>query len=141
MARDRDEAKSQQEEVTDSHNTDANYLAQLVDLGIALSAEQGREELNEKILLADRKFTNADGGSLYLVNNEESELHFRILMNDTLNTFFVTGREAEKPFPPLPLYDEEGRPNYRNIATNVALSGKSINIEDAYCAEGFDFSG
>ena len=85
-----------------------------------------------------------DGGSLYLVNKEESELHFRILMNDTLNTFFVSGREDEKPFPPfppLPLYDEEGRPNYRNIATYVALSGKSINIEDAYCAKGFDFSG
>lgn len=141
MARGRDVAKSHQKEVTESHKTDANYLAQLVDLGIALSAEQGREELNQKILMAARKFTNADGGSLYLVNNDESELHFRILMNDTLNTFFVTGREAEKPFPPLPLYDVEGRPNYHNIATYVALSGKSINIEDAYSAEGFDFSG
>ncbi len=141
MARERDGAKSHQKEVTESHKTDANYLAQLVDLGIALSAEQGREELNQKILMAARKFTNADGGSLYLVNSDESELHFRILMNDTLNTFFVTGREAEKPFPPLPLYDVEGRPNYHNIATYVALSGKSINIEDAYSAEGFDFSG
>lgn len=141
MARERDGAKSHQKEVTESHKTDANYLAQLVDLGIALSAEQGREELNQKILMAARKFTNADGGSLYLVNNDESELHFRILMNDTLNTFFVTGREAEKPFPPLPLYDVEGRPNYHNIATYVALSGKAINIEDAYSAEGFDFSG
>ncbi|MBX2829691.1 MAG: GAF domain-containing protein [Rhodospirillales bacterium] len=141
MARERDEAQSHTPDVIDSQKTDANYLAQLVDLGIALSAQQGREELNEKILMAARKFTNADGGSLYLVNKEESELHFRILMNDTLETFFVSGREAEKPFPPLPLYDEEGRPNYRNIATYVALSGKSINIEDAYCAKGFDFSG
>lgn len=141
MARERDGAKSHQVEVTESHKTDANYLAQLVDLGIALSAEQGREELNQKILMAARKFTNADGGSLYLVNNDESELHFRILMNDTLKTFFVTGREAQKPFPPLPLYDTEGRPNHSNIATYVALSGKSINIEDAYSADGFDFSG
>ncbi|WP_417826749.1 GAF and HD-GYP domain-containing protein [Thalassospira povalilytica] len=141
MAREADGAKSHQKEPTGSQMTDENHLARLVDLGIALSAEQGREELNQKILMAAREFTNADGGSLYLVNREESELHFRILVNDTLDTFFVSGREAEKPFPPLPLYDDEGRPNYRNIATYVALSGKAINIEDAYCAKGFDFSG
>ncbi|RCK23408.1 GAF and HD-GYP domain-containing protein [Thalassospira lucentensis] len=141
MTREGDGAKDLPKEGTETRETDANYLAQLVDLGIALSAEQGREELNQKILMAARKFTNADGGSLYLVNKDESELHFRILMNDTLNTFFVSGRENEKPFPPLPLYDVEGRPNYRNIATYVALTGKPINIEDAYCADGFDFSG
>lgn len=141
MTREGDGAKDLPREGTENRETDANYLAQLVDLGIALSAEQGREELNQKILMAARKFTNADGGSLYLVNKDESELHFRILMNDTLNTFFVSGRENEKPFPPLPLYDVEGRPNYRNIATYVALTGKPINIEDAYCADGFDFSG
>lgn len=141
MARESDGAKHHQADGTKRRKADANYLAELVDLGIALSAEQGREGLNQKILMAARNFTNADGGSLYLVNREESELQFRILMNDTLNTFFVSGREAEKPFPPLPLYDDEGRPNHTNIATYVALSGKSINIEDAYATDGFDFSG
>lgn len=141
MTREGDGEKGLRDDGTGNREADANHLAQLVDLGIALSARQGREELNQKILMAARKFTNADGGSLYLVNNDESELHFRILMNDTLKTFFVSGRENEKPFPPLPLYDVEGRPNYRNIATYVALSGKAINIEDAYCADGFDFSG
>ncbi|WP_052065595.1 HD family phosphohydrolase [Thalassospira australica] len=141
MARESDGAKHHQADGTKRRKADANYLAELVDLGIALSAEQGREGLNQKILMAARNFTNADGGSLYLVNREESELQFRILMNDTLNTFFVSGREAEKPFPPLPLYDDEGRPNHTNIATYVALSGKSINIKDAYATDGFDFSG
>ena len=94
MAREADGAKSHQKEPTGSQMTDENHLARLVDLGIALSAEQGREELNQKILMAAREFTNADGGSLYLVNREESELHFRILVNDTLDTFFVSGREV-----------------------------------------------
>lgn len=141
MTREASAADGHLKEMAFSSKTDATYLAELVDLGIALSAEQGREELKEKILRAARSLTNADGGSLYLVNEDESELQFRILMNDTLDTFFVAGRENEKPFPPLPLYDDEGQPNHRNIATYVALNGKSINIEDAYTAEGFDFSG
>tara|TARA_R110000868_G_scaffold162903_2_gene394531 strand:- start:71431 stop:73182 length:1752 start_codon:yes stop_codon:yes gene_type:complete len=141
MTRITDDLNDRPTGVTPSRNTDARYLAQLVDLGIALSAEQGREELNQKILLAARQFTNADGGSLYLVNKDETELQFRILVNDTLDTFFVSGRENQKPFPSLPLYDGQGNPNHKNIATYVALSGKSINIDDAYIAQGFDFSG
>jgi HD-GYP domain-containing protein (c-di-GMP phosphodiesterase class II) len=136
-----DDLKNRPNGITESVDADAHYLAQLVDLGIAMSAEQGREELHQKILMAARQFTNADGGSLYLVNKDETELQFRILMNDTLDTFFVSGRENEKPFPPLPLYDAAGNPNHKNIATYVALTGESINIEDAYFADGFDFSG
>lgn len=46
------------------------------------------------------------------------------------------------PFPVLPMYDPEtGQPNYNNVATAAALSGEAINIEDAYEAEGYDFSG
>ncbi len=141
MTRIGDDLKNPPTRTARGADTDARYLAQLVDLGIALSAEQGREELHQKILMAARQFTNADGGSLYLVNKDETELQFRILMNDTLDTFFVSGREHQKPFPPLPLYDADGNPNHKNIATYVALSGEAINIEDAYFADGFDFSG
>ena len=141
MARERDGTKTHLNVVTPVSKTEANHLAELVELGIALSASQGREELNQKILMAARNFTNADGGSLYVVNQEESELHFRIMVNDTLETFFISGRETEKPFPPLPLYDDQGHPNHASIATYVALTGKAINIEDAYSADGFDFTG
>ncbi|MCC9620140.1 GAF domain-containing protein [Thalassospira sp. MA62] len=120
---------------------DTIHLAQLVELGIALSAEHAREKLNEKIVRAARNFTNADGGSLYLVNPEETELHFRILINDTLDMLFVASDDSAQPMPPLQMYDDQGQPNHSNIATYVALSGKSINIEDAYFADGFDFSG
>ncbi|MDP2698371.1 HD family phosphohydrolase [Thalassospira sp.] len=126
----------------DNSATEARHLARLVDLGIALSAEHGRDELNQKILMAARQFTNADGGSLYLVNADETELNFRILVNDTLKTSVVAGDQGEYPFPPLSLYlPETGEPNHNNIATYVALTGQAINIEDAYSAEGFDFSG
>ena len=42
----------------------------------------------------------------------------------------------------LDLHDPEtGEPNHRNVATHVALTGQSVNIPDAYVAEGFDFRG
>ncbi|OSQ38551.1 diguanylate cyclase [Thalassospira mesophila] len=119
----------------------ADQLSKLVDLGIALSAEHDRSALHQKILQAARDFTNADGGSLYLINENERELHFRIMVNDTLNRFVVAGDQQQYPFPPLPLYLPDGTPNHQNIASYVALTGEPINIVDAYAAEGFDFSG
>ncbi|GAB3122202.1 HD family phosphohydrolase [Novispirillum itersonii] len=121
---------------------DASYLARLIDLGIALSAETNHDRLTEKILVEAKEFTKADGGTLYLVGDDGQSLHFKILRNDTLNTVLggTTGRPV--PFPPLRLFNAEtGAPNHNNVATHVALTGRSINIEDAYTAEGFDFSG
>ncbi len=69
-------------------------------------------------------------------------LEFTIIRNDTLKIAKggTTGEWAS--FPPLPLYDPEtGEPNHHNVATHAALTGKSINIADAYEAEDFDFSG
>jgi HD-GYP domain-containing protein (c-di-GMP phosphodiesterase class II) len=44
------------------------------------------------------------------------------------------------PFYPIQLY-HDGRPNHGMVAAYSALTGKTVNIADAYCAEGFDFSG
>jgi GAF domain-containing protein len=50
-----------------------------------------------------------------------------------------TGNEIA--FPPLPLYDQSGKPNHNNVATHTALTGKSVHIPNAYTTEEFDFSG
>lgn len=123
------------------NSPEAGQLAKLVDLGIALSAEHDRSALHQRILQAARDFTNADGGSLYLLNEDESELHFRIMENDTLQRYVDDGDQQQYPFPPVPLFRADGSPNHENIASHVALSGESINIADAYAARGFDFSG
>lgn len=123
-------------------DVDSSYLSRLIELGIALSAETNHDRLTEKILVEAKEFTKADGGTLYLVGDDGQSLHFKILRNDTLNTVLggTTGKPV--PFPPLRLYSAEtGAPNHNNVATHVALTGRSINIEDAYTAEGFDFSG
>ncbi len=131
----------QHDAIRPPNNLAAGQLAQLVDLGIALSAEQDPNALNQRILQAARDFTNADGGTLYLLNDDESELQFRIMANDTLQRYVDAGDPQQYPLPPVPLYLSDGRPNHQNVASYVALTGKTINIVDAYAAEGFDFSG
>ena len=48
---------------------------------------------------------------------------------------------VEITLPDLHLYDDAGTPNHHNIATYAALTGKTVNIEDAYETKDFDFSG
>ncbi len=113
----------------------------LVDLGIALSAERNHGRLMEMILKGAKSITNADGGTLYLVTEGNDALRFEIMLNDTLNVAMGGTSGKDIPFPPLRLHDEAGAPNHKNVASSCALTADTINIEDAYDAEKFDFSG
>ena len=114
----------------------------LIELGIALSSEHNHDRLMEMILLEAKRIPNADGGTLYLHNEDDRTLEFRILLNDTLNTAMGGTSGTEIKFPPLQLYDPEtGEPNNKNVATSVALNKKMSNIADAYEADDYDFSG
>ena len=113
----------------------------ILPLGIALSAERNFDRLQERILSEAKSICNADAGSLYL-RTKDDQLKFVIVTTDSLKLSLggTTGHEVW--FPPLPLYDPgTGQPNNRNVATYVALQGRSVNIPDIYQAEGFDFSG
>ncbi|RCK51736.1 diguanylate cyclase [Thalassospira profundimaris] len=133
--------RDQDSTVRSAQSIEAGHLAKLVDLGIALSAEQDANALNQRILQAARDLTNADGGTLYLLDEEERELQFRIMANDTLGRYVDAGDPQQYPLPPVPLYLADGSPNHQNVASYVALTGETINIIDAYAADGFDFSG
>lgn len=133
---------SQQTSSTAYGAAEAANLQRLIEVGIALSAERNHDRLTEQILMEAKAFTNADGGTLYLVDEDERKLNFKILRNDTLKTAMGGTTGINIPFPGLPMYNPEtGEPNHNNVATHVALTGLSINIEDAYTAQGFDFSG
>ncbi len=114
-------------------------IRNLSDIGLALSREKNMNKLLEMILLESKLIANADGGTLYMIDKDT--LRFEILMTDSLN-FHMGGTAHQAPsFPPLGLYTESGKPNNTMIAVHVALTGETINIPDAYKAEGFDFSG
>ena len=120
----------------EAHRPD--HYSRLIELGIALSAEHDHARLLERILVGAKEMANADGGTLYLTEGEG--LAFAIMRNDSLDIAKGGTTGEEITFPPLPLY-RDGAPNHNNVATHVALSGETVNVPDAYEAEGFDFSG
>lgn len=118
-------------------------LERLNDIGAALSSQRDLPRLLERVLVAAKDITRADGGTLYLCSDDRNSLHFAILRNDSLGLAFggSAGDAPGERFPDLPLRRPDGSPNDNLVAAYCALHACTINIGDAYGAEGFDFSG
>ena len=116
-------------------------LEELNHVGIALSKVKDTSRLLEAILVAAKKITNADGGTLYRVDTEKKLVHFEILRTDSLNIAMGGTTGVEVPFYPVRLFDDEGRPNNSMVVAYAVLRDETVNIADAYGAGGFDFSG
>jgi len=114
-------------------------LEQLNAIGASLSAERDIDRLLEAILTAAKTITRADGGTLYRVT-EEHTLRFEIVRTSSLRYYLGGTTGNPVPFYPIQLY-KDGRPNQSMVAAYAALTGKTVNIADAYTADGFDFSG
>lgn len=125
--------------------TEASRFWRLIDIGIALSAERNVSRLFERILNEAQAITQADGGTLYLLKEQEGQLvlQFEILRNNSLGV--VMGGTSGNPvtLEPMHLYDQvSGEPNHHNVATHTALTKRLVNIPDAYdLHDEFDFSG
>jgi HD-GYP domain-containing protein (c-di-GMP phosphodiesterase class II) len=125
------------------HSSDnlIHRLKELNEIGIALSQQRDLDSLLEIILLAAKRITNADAGTLYLYQAEQQILRFEIVRNDTQKTAMGGTSGVAIRYDPVRLYDDEGNPNHAMVVSHAALTGETINIPDAYAAEGFDFSG
>ena len=120
-----------------------DQIKNLSKIGVALSKEKDMGKLLETILLEAKRISAADGGTLYM-KTEDNRLKFEIMMTDSLGIHY--GGTSPKPIPdtisPVKLYKPvTNQPNYYNVSAYAALTGKTINIKDAYTEKGFDFSG
>jgi HD-GYP domain-containing protein (c-di-GMP phosphodiesterase class II) len=115
-------------------------LEQLNRVGIALSKERDITKLLEAILVAAKDVTHADGGTLYRMTEDKS-LKFEIIRNDTLGIAMGGTTGVEIPFYPIYLFDKQGAPVKTMVAAYAVHHDRSVNIADAYTAEGFDFTG
>ncbi|RKY56515.1 MAG: phosphohydrolase [Candidatus Neomarinimicrobiota bacterium] len=116
-------------------------VKQLSKIGAALSAERNLPKLLQMILEEARKFTKSDGGTLYMMNDDERSLRFEIVQTGSLN--IRMGGTSGNPIDwyPVKLYLQDGKPNHAMVSAHVALTGKIVNIPDVYNVEGFDFTG
>jgi two-component system response regulator HydG len=94
----------------------------LIEISIALSSETDLSRLLERIIYELRLLTNADGGSLFLVEN--GRLRFEVAQNNTLKLMQGEDFQFFKRFE-IPI-------SKRSIAGYVALTSETLNIPDAY---------
>jgi HD-GYP domain-containing protein (c-di-GMP phosphodiesterase class II) len=95
--------------------------SELLQVGIALSAERDNDKLLSDILRQLRQITRADAGTLYLVDRDEAgsarQLRFKIAQNDS------NPRDYTEFVMPI---------SKKTISGYVASTGLVLNIEDAY---------
>ena len=127
------------EEIRAFADDQLNRIKELVDIGMALSAEKNLDRLLEMIVSEARRYTNADGGTLYL-RNRSRDLDFTIVQSDSLG-IRLGGAGGAIDWQPVPLFTPDGRENHANVCAFCALKGETINIADVYDADGFDFQG
>ncbi len=109
-----------------------------------LSAFSSTQTLLPKILKEAQALTMADAGTIYLMQDEETEpkLCFSVIRNKTLKIDKnLLGSHEKSNFPPILLKDENGHDNLTNIATFCANTKQLVNIENAYENKAFDFEG
>ena len=116
-------------------------LEQLNNIGASLSKERDITHLLESILLAAKTITNADGGTLYRMVDNQEELRFEILRTDSLGIAMGGSSGTEISFPNLPLLDANRKPNVSLVAAAAAINAKTVNIADAYTDPDYDFTG
>ena len=107
-------------------------IKKMSDIGRALSGVHDLNTLLEMIVDQARNFTNADAGTLYIVDN--NTLRFQIVQNDSLKIRMGGKSGGTIPFPPVELKET-------NVSAFVALKGISVNIPDVYDTDLFDFTG
>ena len=117
-----------------------NMLHQLLKVGVELSSEKDIDQLLENILQAAMKITHADGGTLYRLS-EDGHLKFEILHTKSKGVHI--GGKSGNPvmIPPISLHRENGGQELSRVACFAVHKDQTVNIADAYNAEGFDFSG
>ena len=117
---------------------DNTAFQHLLNISIELNSEQNIEILMERILLASIDISNADAGSIYMVN-ESKELEFRTIFNNTLDLHLGGTSNNPITFPNIPLFINE-QSNASAMVAHAVNTGEIINIKDVYDELPFDFS-
>jgi len=98
-------------------------LQRIIQIGIEVSQIKDLDILLEKVLSEARYLVNADGGSIYI--KEENNLKFSYSQNETLRKRLAKGKKLIYTTFSMPITN-------KSIAGSVAQSGELLNIHDAY---------
>lgn len=110
-------------------NDTQDKLENLIQTGIEMGLERDRLALLRKILLGGKNLLHCDAGTLYLVTERK-----------TLS-FALRTRDDALPSFEIPLYEADGTPVERYMATWCALHNAPVIVDDVYSETRFDVSG
>jgi hypothetical protein len=116
----------------------AQEISELTAIGKALGDGGDISVLLEMILSIARRFSRADGGTLYLVDTEEKTLDFNVLHNESLG---IKKEGSHIDLPSVNLYNDDHTPNMANVSSYVFHTGDIVNIKDVYKTKKFKFHG
>jgi len=116
----------------------AREISELTAIGKALGTGKDISMLLEMILSIARRFTKADGGTLYRVDDKDQSLLFKVIHNESLH---IKKRGDSIDLPKVPLYKDDKTPNLSNVSSYVFHTGNIVKIDDVYKATQFKFDG
>ncbi len=102
-----------------------------LEVGVSLSAERDYNRLLEKILHCVMELSNCDAGTLYLLEN--NALHFKIMRNNTMNTY-SGGDGSDCGLPPVAL-------NRESVCALALLDNETIRVADVWNCKEYDLTG
>ena len=103
----------------------------LIEIAIGISAEKDTDILLENILTEAMRFTDCDGGTLYICGEDSLEFHTAITKS---KNFYMSKRQGNMTLPPVPF-------SKSHVCACCAMEKKKINIPDVYESDEYDFHG
>lgn len=94
-----------------------NSLEKLASVGVALASESDLTALLRKILREGQNISCCDAASLFLLDDKNQQIIFKLTQNDSID---------------FPFKESRFELNSSSIAGYVALNRTALNIEDAY---------
>ncbi|WP_255539260.1 HD domain-containing phosphohydrolase [Polynucleobacter sp. 71A-WALBACH] len=115
-------------------------LHEFLSIGASLSSETDIQQLLENIIQTAMRFTNADAGSIYLVQ-EDMTLNYEIVHTKSRDLHWggISGTPIDAS--PISLFQANGEPDLSRVSCYAYHREEPVNIPDVYNATGFDFSG
>ena len=115
-------------------------LNDFLSIGASLSSEKDIQQLLENIIQTAMRFTNADAGSIYLIQ-ENQTLNYEIVHTKSRDLHWGGTSGTPIDASPIPLFLLDGEPDLTRVACYAFHRAETVNIADVYNATGFDFSG
>jgi HD-GYP domain-containing protein (c-di-GMP phosphodiesterase class II) len=126
--------------INDLTEQQITHIRRLTTIGKSLSSETDLDKIFDMILEEALEFTNADGATIYRVNDDTRALEFEIVYNHTMN-MRQGGTHGKVDWPSIPLFQEDDTPRLSHIVTAVYHSKKSLVFEDVYETKDYDITG